>query len=316
MHANVHINLVKDGKVIDSREGHNVWVDIGREYLTKLITFDSPINSTTEGTVDMVADFPLDALAGTTFLDVSRSHVDGTIETRITLVDPTDAATLLIQLNDQVDGMAFTLGGSNGLVLTPDAQVPVEIRGGSAIETLGLLPQYVTPAGMGTTPLETRHVTFIGFGIGGTQQSSAMAFLPPIIDAYPPGADPNATTGTEYNKDFPMSPPITSLERPVRVSGGTVPYPGDPGDVWLVSDPKFVSYVVVPGIISFHAVLTSPDVVYPPFLEMPLSEVGLFLEDSSLNSDFNAGKLVAYYSFGTLLLTTGVNMELVWTVSF
>lgn len=158
----------------------------------------------------------------------------------------------------------------------------------------------------------------MGFGIGGNRQTIPSAVAPPLSVSYPSGSDPNATTGDEYKREFPSDPLITSLERPVRISGGSLAYPGDPADVWLVQDPNFVSYVPMPGVMSFHGVVNAAagDMLYGPFTEMPLSEVGLFLSDSNVNNAFNAGKLVAYYSFDTILLNPNTKMELVWTVSF
>lgn len=315
MHANVHINVWKDGKIIDTREGHNVWVGGGREYLAKAITFDSPVLATTEGTVDLVAAFPT---LTTETLRLRVGHTTGHVEYTVTLASPVDSVALLAQINAQVSGFVASLGGSNGLVFTADNPTTVEIVAGTATTKLGLVPEFVVPAGYTTTPLDTRRIKYMGFGIGGNEQSSVVSSVPPVSTAYPPGFDPNATTGSEYRKEYPIDPLITSLERPVRISGGVVPYPGDPGDVWLVQDPNFVNYIPAPGVMTFQGVVdgAAGDMLYGPFIEMPLSEVGLFLSDADVNDDYNPGKLVAYYSFGTIMLTVGVKLELVWTVSF
>jgi hypothetical protein len=80
-------------------------------------------------------------------------------------------------------------------------------------------------------------VKYIGFGIGGNRQ--AHAIVSPLSDAYPAGFDPQATAGNAYRKEYPIDPLIETLERPVRISGGSLPYnwPPDPGDVWLVQPP-------------------------------------------------------------------------------
>jgi hypothetical protein len=315
MHANVYINVWKDGKIIDHRRGHNVWVESGRAFLAQAVTYDSPVLSTTEGTVDLVASFP--TLTDETLI-LRVGHTTGHVETLVTLSSPVDSTALLSQINAQVAGFTASLGGSNGLVLTTDNPTTVEIVAGTAMPKLGLIPEFVAPAGYTTTPLETRRIKYMGFGIGGVGQSSVVSAVPPVSTAYPPGADPNATTGNEYRKEHPLDPLITTLERPVRVTGGVAPYPGDPADVWLVQDPKFVNYIITPGVMSFHGFVdgAAGDMLYGPFIEMPLSEVGLFLSDADIHSDYNPGKLVAYFSFGTIMLTLGVKLELVWTVSF
>lgn len=38
---NLKLTLRERGKIIDRREGHNIWVNLGREYLARLISFQS-----------------------------------------------------------------------------------------------------------------------------------------------------------------------------------------------------------------------------------------------------------------------------------
>lgn len=314
MHANVHIKLLKDGKVVDKREGHNVWVDVGREYLASMICFDSPIQSSNEGSVDLASDFP--EFNNETFV-IRYGHIAGVVETEVNVGTPVNSAALLATINSQLAGIVATLGGSNGIVFTPTTPTPIEIVWGAALNLLGMVPHYVAPAGMTTSPLENRRIKYMGFGIGGLQQSMPTAFAPPYSTGYPAGADPSTTAGNEYNKEDPRNPLITSLERPVRITGGTTPYPGDPADVWLVQSPKFMNYEAANGVMKFHAILdmTAGDMVYGPYTEVPISEVGLFLSGADVNDAFNVGELVAYYSFGTILLSAGFMAELVWTVS-
>lgn len=237
MEANVFITLRKDGRVIDYREGHNVWLDLGRTYLATLIS------------------------------DVSF--------------------------------------------------------------------------------LEDRRVKYMGLGIGGVKQAQlAIANSPPWSTSYPPGFDPNATTGNEYNSEYPVDPLISTLERPIRISGGSSAYPGAVGDKWLLGPPPLefntsrggdtgvltnpAEPPYTPGDASFAAgadtgaVIFSGvidtnvgDVLYPPFIEMPLSEVGLFLNSASqTGSDYNIGHMVAYFSFVTIPLVPTSILEVVWQVGF
>lgn len=314
MHANVHIKLLKDGKVVDRREGHNVWVDIGREYLARMICYDSPLQSTVAGSADLAFDFP--EFNNETFV-IRYGHIAGIVETEVNVGTPINLPGLVANINSQLDGIIATISGGTNLVFTPTTPTPIEIVWGPALPLMGISPQYVAPAGYTTTTLEDRRVKYMGFGIGSALQSTPSAFAVPYSTDYPAGSDPNATSGNEYDKEDPRNPPITSLERPVRITGGTAAYPGDPADVWLVQTPKFANYEAANGVMKFHAIVdtTAGDMVYGPYTEVPLSEVGLFLSGADVNDAFNVGELVAYYSFGTILVTAGFMLELVWTVS-
>lgn len=315
MHANVKITARRGHEIVDYREGHNIWVTGGSAYLAKAAAFSSPLLSTTEGSVHLVALYP--TLINEN-LYLRLGHETGVIGYQVVLSSPVDAAALIAQINAQAPGITASLGPNFGLVLTSNNPTTVEIVAGTALPKLGLTPEYVAPSGMTTTPLETRRIKYMGFGIGGVKQSSSTVFAAPLNTSYPPGSDPAATTGSEYNSEYPLAPLITSLERPVRISGGSTPYPGDPGDVWLVQAPQFSSYVLGTDTLLFVGKVDAAggEILYGPFSGMPLSEVGLFLSDASLASPYNAGKLVAYHSFGTISLTPGIQLELIWTVSF
>jgi hypothetical protein len=315
MSINVEITVRRHGRIVDRREGHNIWVDSGREYLARAIAFTNPLSGTTPGSVDLVANFPT---LTTEFFYFRVGHHTGAVDYRVQLASPADATELLSQINAQIPGAVASLGAGNGLVFTPAAATGLELMSGSALSRLGLVPEKITPAGMTSTPLETGRVKYMGFGIGGRLQGSSTAFAAPYDTSYQPGEDPNATAGNKYDTRFPTAPSIASLERPVRISGTEDPYPGDPADVWLVQDPKFTSFIAGTGIIKFHGTVDGPsgDIAYGSFTDVPLSEVGLFLSDADVNDAYNVSKLVAYHSFATILFTAGTQMELVWTVSF
>lgn len=216
MKANVEIIVRERGKIVQRHEGHNVWVDLGEEYLAELISL--------------------------------TSH-------------------------------------------DPDV------------------------------PERSDRVKYMGFGIGGAEQTMLSTVnSPPFSTSYPAGSDPNATTGNEYRDSVPVQPPITTLERPVRISGGTTAYPGAGSDVWLVGPPSdaFFSHPS-PGKFKMTAFVsgTSGDIVYSPFdaTGVPISEAGLFTSAATTPGEpFNT--LVAYHSFGTILLTTTTDIDFLWTVSF
>lgn len=315
MRASVEIKVKKNGVVIDQRIGHNVWVKGGKEYLAQLMTFTSPAVSTPEGNVDLVANFPK---LTNQLIYLRIGHYTGQVEYKIQLASPVDSTDLLSQINSQITGVSAVLGPSNGLVFTTDNPNSVELIGGGALPLLGLIALKVAPQGMTSTPVEDRRVKYLGFGIGGVSQATHTSFNSPYIDSYPPGSDPNTTTGKEYNKKLPEAPLIRSLERPIRISGGETAYPGDPSDVWLLDAPKFFSVIYTPGSIRFHGFIDTPggDIVYGSFTDVPLSEVGLFLSNADINDAFNVDKLVAYYSFGTILVTSAAQLDLTWTVTF
>lgn len=315
MHVNVEITAWRGREIVERRVGHNIWVNNGRRYLAQAISFTSPISGTSPGSVDLVSDYPE---ITNQFFYIRIGHAAGVVEYRVQLASPANSGLLLTQINAQVSGLTASLGAGNGLVFTPDAPTGIEIVGGSALLLLGLVPVKVPPAGLTTTPLETRRIKYMGFGIGSKLQNTLIAEASPLSTSYPDGADPHGTDGKSYDKLFPDAPLISSLERPVRVTGGTTAYPGDLGDVWLVESPKFANYILSPGVMRFHGVLdgTAGDVVYAPFTIVPLSEVGLFLSDADVEDAYNVDKLVAYYSFGTIQLDANIRLELIWTVSF
>lgn len=102
MHANVHITVFEGDKIVDQRSGHNVWVEGGRTYLANLVTFDSPVVSTIEGSVDLVGAFPT---ISDEWLIVRIGYHTGMIEYRVTFSSPPDVATLLAQIDSQTSGI-------------------------------------------------------------------------------------------------------------------------------------------------------------------------------------------------------------------
>lgn len=169
------------------------------------------------------------------------------------------------------------------------------------------------------TPLvATSRIKYVAVGVGGKQHGA----LPAAVDtAYPAGFDPNATTGDKYDHLYPVSPPISTLERPVRFSGGTNPYnTAAPGDVWL-SDPtlpKFFTQFPGNGVAAIHLFIdgAAGDVSYGALTSVPLSEAGLVLSgDADINTPFN--QIVAYIDFPPkLTITNVVEAELTWLVQF
>jgi hypothetical protein len=155
----------------------------------------------------------------------------------------------------------------------------------------------------GPTPERNDRIAYMGVGIGSNQQIAlTTANSPPLSTAYP-------GTNAQINTD----PTVTALERPVRISGGSTPYPGAGGDVWL-------GQVVAPAVhttatqTTFSHLFGETDVSYSPFLVVPLSEIMLFTFDAN-PSVFN-GVGVAYSTFPTISKTNAFTLLIDWSILF
>lgn len=172
-------------------------------------------------------------------------------------------------------------------------------------------------------PERDDHLRYLGVGIGG-QFSDASANVPPLSTGYPGGSDPFGTSGNEYREDFPVImsggsyQPISTLERPVRISGGSTPYPGAGGDVWLVDTPNFFVTHPTTTELAVHARIdgTAGDVAYAPFTDVPLTEAGLFTDEAGVGINTDFSPLVAYITFGTIFINSSVVLEFIWSVKF
>lgn len=161
---------------------------------------------------------------------------------------------------------------------------------------------------------EQSRIKYMGFGIGG-KHAGTPAFGATMNSYYPAGSDPNATVGNKYDPQNYLGPFISSLERPVRVSGSTSPYSSALGtDVWL-SGPVAVWYRDI-NSVSFKLSVdcTGGDYVYGAISMLPVSEAGLFLGSADVNEPFNAP--VAYVSFDSMYLTAVSQYTVTWTVRF
>lgn len=146
-------------------------------------------------------------------------------------------------------------------------------------------------------PEVSTRVRYFGMGIGGVQQSLlGLVNNPPYSVDYP---------GTNLQKSsYPLG--ITALERPVKVTATD----------WLVDDPNIFFTHLSPYELTCHAIVdgSAGDVVFGSYTQMPISEVGLFLDDATVTSSSN--RVVAYHSFATILLNVNVRLEFIWSVRF
>jgi len=168
-------------------------------------------------------------------------------------------------------------------------------------------------------PDRIERLAAVGFGIGGYKQLAAEVDVVPLSVSYPAGADPRGTTGRQYNDRHPLTPLIETLERPVRISGGTLAYPGSPADLWLYDHAGgYFAYTRLGSSIRITTAVVAPHFNYGPFTLMPLSEVGLFLDTASStgNPYLLPPTLVAYHAFDTIFFDGSSILLVTWTVSF
>jgi hypothetical protein len=153
-------------------------------------------------------------------------------------------------------------------------------------------------------PYNDHHVKYMGLGIGGTAQKAL-----DIIVNNPPISPPYSGTNEQTDSD----PGVTTLERPVRISGSTSAYPGVAGDAWLgligSSDPN-----TVPTQVTFRRTFTQTEINYGSLISVPLSEIGLFT--SAADPENYQNVLVAYHTFDTLMKTSAFSLEVIWTIRF
>lgn len=198
---NLNLTLRERGKIVARREGHNIWTNVGREYLARLIAYQS---------------------------------------------------------------------------LNPD------------------VPE--------APPGENR-IKYMGIGIGGTRQvAPAVANSSPISPPY---------VGTNTQTD--LDPTVTTIERPVRISGSDTAYPGIAGDLWLGQIQAPATHDT-PTQVTFKRVFTQTEVSYGSFLSVPLSEIGLFI--GSADPELYQNTFVAYDTFDTLSKTVAFELEVDWTIRF
>lgn len=145
-------------------------------------------------------------------------------------------------------------------------------------------------------------IRYMGFGIGGTRQIAPdFADTSPLTDYTPIGSFTQTDT----------DPTLTTIERPVRVSGGSGG--SSPGDLWVGQVQAPATHDTV-GSTTFRRLFTSLEVSYSPYNSVPLSEVGLLLSD--VDPNFRNNIIVAYDTFDTLSKTSSVELEVVWTLRF
>jgi len=204
------------------------------------------------------------------------------------------------------------------------------------------------------TTLRSDRIKYIGFGIGGKGQNQlGMVNSAPWSVTYPAGADPNATTGNQYDDKFPIAPLIETLERPVNIFGGGIgvsaydaPTSGWVHSVFDVSattisqpfshPPRVIGNEYLPlataakSTLRFFAqfrqgvgvnvfgpatyFINDPWTGVDDIVQMPISEAGLFLNSVDPLDPFSS--VVAYVTFPTVQITIDTDLEIEWDVRF
>lgn len=154
------------------------------------------------------------------------------------------------------------------------------------------------------TPERNDRIKYMGFGIGGSRQLSlSVANNPPITPPY---------AGTNVQTD--IDPTVTTLERPVRISGAADSFPySDPSNVWLGRVQAPILHPTATQSV-FKRLFSTTDISYSPFLSVPLSEVALYTSNADPSVYNNTA--IAYDTFDTISKTSAFSLEIDWTIRF
>jgi hypothetical protein len=339
MKPNVFIFVREKGRLVHYHEGHNVWVDQGREYLTKLITFSSfdpdvpaePYRAVKHIAFGIggvyssgVADLPPMSLAYPAGYD--QHATDGHQYNIYFPVQPlieTLERPIRISGNSQPYNFPptptdvwFTQPPPPGFIRTFTPNEPAETSEGS-VDLIGSFPGTLngktlilkvvddgSQLDLPTSTFKEQTVTFVS-------PADAAAVISQI-EAQASGI--NAELGASDGLVLQSAGAGTTAK--LQIVGGTAM------TALGLTAQKVVGST--PGEVIFRTIIdgTSGDIVglggpHGPFDQVPLSEVGLFLNDTDVNFDFYApGHLVAYHTFDTILLTPTLELELFWVVRF
>jgi len=324
--SNVFILLREKGRLVDYREGHNIWVDQGREYLAQSIT---DVSSEERGV----------------------KHIAfGIGGTKQGLPGIADAPPMLVSYP-----FGFDPVGTNGheyrteYPINPLIQTlerPVRITGGVA-------PYSPPPAGdtWFTAPPPPGFIrTFTASERAATTEGSVdlVGSFPGTLDGktirlrtvddgsqlHLLPADQTVTFSSPANAAAVISQieaQTTGINAELGPSNGLVLFTdtaGTTAKLQIVGGTALTDLGIAaekvsgstPGEVIFRTIIdaTAGDIAYGTFTQVPLSEVGLFLGGLvDPGTDFySLGHLVAYHTFDTILLTPSHELELFWLVRF
>lgn len=172
-------------------------------------------------------------------------------------------------------------------------------------------------------PEADARIRYMGAGVGSRSQNlMSVATSSPVTDLYPAGFDPEATTGNSYQKEYPIAPAITTLERPIKIFGSTTDdYSTAPlTDVWLIEDApngRFLNTHQTLTSATFHGRIYDDEAMLGGFFtELPLSEIGLFTDEVAVSKNAPYSPLVAYFDFDTIRKTPDNELTFIWSLRF
>ena len=174
---------------------------------------------------------------------------------------------------------------------------------------------YVDPCQGGTVPYyNDRHslIRYMALGMGGSKQIyPAAEFLVPPLSHYQP----------QFFTQTDTDPLVYKLEIPVVLDllGQPVPPPAV-GPKWLGQIANPVLLGTGPGHVKYTRLFAEAEISVPPFDNVPLSEIGLYIDDPDPNYILTKPdpvappyNLVAYDQFNTIVKTNAIALQVDWT---
>jgi len=154
------------------------------------------------------------------------------------------------------------------------------------------------------------------FGIGGNKQIyPKAAFTAPPLNLYAGGGGVWPPPFSQTDTD----PAVFALEAPVITSMNGKLTPQN-GCKWLgqIAKPTFSGGS--PGEVKFTRVFVKEELSDPPFDLVPISEIGLFVDDPNpsfpLTKPTAPGSMIAYNTFNTIPKTNAIAIMVDWTFRF
>lgn len=181
---------------------------------------------------------------------------------------------------------------------------------------LAAMPPYATFAAAADYYQPHRMPRYMCFGVGGNKQAyPKAAFLQAPLNLY-------AATSPVWPPPFTQTdtdPAVFALESPVITSMNAHAVP-EQGCKWLaqIAKPSFPGGS--PGEVKFTRVFMEAEISEPPFDLVPLSEIGLFVDEVPAAFPFTKptvpGSMIAYNTFNTISKTNAIAIMVDWTFRF
>jgi hypothetical protein len=182
-------------------------------------------------------------------------------------------------------------------------------------EWLSRLISFSAIATNGTgTPEEDNRISGLALGIGG-KLGDTPASNATLAAHYPAGYDIHGTAGNTYDQEHPYGPEIQSLERPIRISGGTNPYnTASPSDVWVASGIS-TRYPDARSVCFYWDITCdTSSILYSDMTTAPISEFGLCTSAYSPTALFTP--VVAYLSTSPFRINRSTVLHVSWSIRF